>query len=320
MTLQVDEGSRSETSYFTDGGYAVSSVEMSGELKVRLQLCDERGVPQLIEFLSGDLEYSDGVTRYIPYQVPQVEELRFTNTGMGGPLLTLPSGGTLEEGGLLRNEEHLQVINQGKLRVQYRARSFGLWFTLYDEEIDYAKDPQEDEIRGVNRVVAHPVEAERGGLVDVLSIEFKHTADDTPTEVEVAPGTLLTVVTVGAITASAKVEVPTLGFRQWLLASGLSVNRSRENGRLAVLYSLGLPPMTQSVPWQFSPGSRSASLVLPSTGTRLPVGVEMSRDLETWCLVDIPERGEWIEGGSVGEVEIPLPCDGPIFLRLRTGE
>ena len=315
VTLQIEAGGGSEIYYYTSGGQAYTDSSVSGLIEVEIGLNPLDARPESLEFVGGSVFYSESETVYSPNQLPKVEELRFTTMNLQGPLMTLTPGAAISETGLLDNADHTQSFTSGTLRTEYRALLFNDWVTLFDATRDYSLEPEVRPFEGSNRITSEAVEGAGTVLTETLEIRYENVAGGEPVVVWLG-ATSLTVVTIGGFVASSEVEVPSAGLRQWRVDGGGSPGWQDVGGTSAVIYALGCDPGTTEVPLDLNLSDASASLTLPAAGSRLPVRIETSLDLDGWIPAPLAGGGLVVPAGSTGVVEVDLPSGGRGFVRV----
>lgn len=313
IELLVEPGGLSETWWLTDQGEALSSVEFSGVIQAQIEVDRESLEPVHIWFTGGGLLYSDGTSVYQPYQLPATEDLAFTTTGMGATLFSVAESPVVGAGGLLDPADHGQVIDRGTLLTEYRQRFLGQWVTLFSDLHDYGQEPATSALSGTTRVFVES--SAQGPLCERMEVRMVHESDTTPMTYPVGTGSL-TVVGSGGFTAVAEVMVPSAGLRTWLALGGVEYDLTDMPAE-AVFYAMGLPPGSRVLPVEFADGGERVLLEFPETGTRAPLGIEVSGDLMEWEALDWPGGGKWLPAGSVGMLEVPLAAGAGGFVRLR---
>lgn len=315
VTLQIEAGGGSEVYYYTSGGQAYTNSSVGGLIEVELGLDVLDAKPETFEFVGGSVSYSDSETVYSPNQLPKVEELRFTTANLEGPLGTLTSEAQVAEDGLFSNADHTQSFTFGTLRTEYRVLLIGTWVTLFDVTRDYGLEPEVRPAEGLNWITTEAVEGAGTVLTETLEVRYENVANAEPVVVPLG-ATSLTVVTAGGFVASSQVEVPSAALRQWRVAGGHLPGWQEPGGSSAVIFALGCDPGTVAVPLHVDPAGSRARLTLPPAGTRLPIHLETSVNLNGWTPAPLTGGGFVIPAGSTGEVEVDLPSEGRGFVRV----
>jgi hypothetical protein len=323
--VELVVGGMSSTIYETAKGFAQSDTDFSGVILADVELEALTGKPAVFRFTGGLLEYSDGETVYTPNQMPQVEELTFTSTGLAGPLVSLSTAPVVDPvTGLLTNADHVQNLTQGTLRTEYRVLVNGFWLTLFNDTRDFSINPESNPFSGATTIESELLEA--GVLEDRYRIDLIHQSNETPQAVtDPDTGVSLTITSFGGFTASGEVTVPSAAYQAWLVAGGLPEAEDVEGRHpvtdlpLAVLYALGLDVDAGAIPLTVDGSTREAVITLPAGGSRAGVRLEYAAALEGWVVLGsdgAPGATVTLVGGATGELRIPLPVGGRGFLRL----
>lgn len=201
VILTVDPSSASTTTVSTASGRAVRQTVFSGQVPAEIVLHPVTRKPQGFRFEGGTLSYSDATSVYTPNVPPAVEDLAFTSTGLSGPITSLPGLPAVDPvTGRLGNLDHFQTISTGTLRSVYQL-FFGVWFTIYDETIDFTTTPETNPVSGTTILTAELLAA--GPLLERHRLVLAHASDETPV-VFMESGVNLTSVTTGGFTARGK--------------------------------------------------------------------------------------------------------------------
>jgi hypothetical protein len=316
VELVVVPENQTTTVYMTDNGLAVAQSETSGSILADLTLLPGTGMPSQIRFTGGTLAYSDSVTVYTPNQLPQVDEYRFTGTGLGSTLSTVTTPASIAQpGGFLNNNDHRITLNQGTLRTQY----FLFGFPLADSITNFATHPAETTINGTTTVQSSLLAS--GPIMDRFQVTFTHVADPSPEPI-IGGGVTIEVSSDGGFTAVGEMLVASPGFHQWMIDSGQPAPQSIQAtaGAVpgAVLYALGLPAGATAIPWTIDTENSQVIFELPASGTRAPVFLEFGTSLGNWQILGGDSATPTLPAGSSGTHIIPFPPDTTAFFRLFT--
>ena len=316
VELVVLPGNQTTTVYMTDNGLAVARSETSGSILAELTLLPGTGIPSQIRFTGGTLGYSDSVTVYTPNQLPQVDEYRFTGTGLGSSLSTVNTPSSIAQpGGFLHNPDHRITLNRGTMRTQY----FLLGIPLANSTRDFASNPAETTINGTSTVQTSLLAG--GPIMDRFQVTFTHVADPSPEPIT-GGGVTIQVSSDGGFTAVGEILVPSSGFHQWMMDSGHAAPETIEApaGSLpgAVLYALGLPAGATTIPWTIDAENSQVIFHLPDSGTRAPVFLEFGTSLGGWQVLGGDSATPTLPTGSSGIQAIPFPPASAAFFRLAT--
>lgn len=316
VELVVLPGNQTTTVYMTDNGLAVAQSETSGSILADLNVLPGTGMPTQIRFTGGTLAYSDSVTVYTPNQLPQVDEYRFTGTGLGSALSTVNTPASIAQpGGLLHNPDHRITLNQGTLRTQYFL--FGI--PLADSTTNFATNPAETTINGTSTVQTSLLAS--GPIMDRFQITFTHVADPSPEPIA-GGGVTIAVSSEGGFTAIGEMLIPSPGFHQWMIDSGHpapdSIQATAGPVPGAVLYALGLPVGADAIPWTIDAENSQVIFELPDSGTRAPVFLEFGTSLGNWDVLGGDDSTPTLPAGSSGTHTIPFPPNTTAFFRLFT--
>jgi hypothetical protein len=316
ITLGVEPDSVSYTLWQTDQGVAANSVYFSGFLDAELMMDPVTIRPTNFRFTGGALVYSDSISTYTPFQLPATQELRFTSSGVSGPLVSLATEPSVHpESGLLAAADHVQTLSTGTILTEYRQLIFGNWITLFSDLRDFSEEPQSSPIAGSTRIETESICATE--LLEILRVTLVHESETTPVTYPLGTGAV-TVTGSGGFTASTSITLPSPGLRQWLSASNSNPD---EWLRLedSIYYAIGLSPGLRVTPITIASGDRNEAIIdLPSTGTRAPLLIQYSEDLGNWINLGWPGAGELLPTGAAGLHRIPLPDHNRGFLRLSS--
>lgn len=318
VVLTVDAGSFSTTEVSTASGKAVRHTGFSGVVPGVIILDPITRKPSRFRFEGGSLIYGDDTSNYTPFAPPASEDLRFTSTGLMGPVSSVTGLPVVDPvTGMLGNADHFQSLSAGTLRTVYQILFFGSWITLFDQTADFATAPQMNAFTGTTSLTSELQAA--GPVLERHRLVLTHVSDSSPV-VFTESGVTLTSVTTGGFTARGEVLAPSAAFHSWMLSAGAEepVSAASMLGTWpgAVLYALGLPGSARDLPWELNAAARTLTLHLPAGGTRAPLRVEYSTTLASWTPLPLPVGGAELGSGSSGTLVLTLPAGPSGFVRL----
>ena len=300
VTLLVDEENASTTTYITNKGSSVATVTTTGTIELDLKIDPLTRKPSEATFTGGTLFYSDAESIYTPTTPPAEENLIITNSDLEGQLATTQPNAAIDLlTGLLDNEDHTTSLNSGTLDIEFQIILFGIPSTIFSSTTDFATDAQVSQFSGQSRITSELLSS--GPYLDTYQITLTATSDETPRDFR-DEGLDLTIVNAGGFSASGILQTPSSSFLEWF------ENHIPNQDPPAILYALGFPPNQNEVPLTLS--QNSATLALPPEGTRAPIEIQHSSNLETWSTIQtIPEN-------SNTDLTFDLPIGPRSFVRL----
>lgn len=303
VVLEINEDSKDQSTYSTPLASTESEIILSGTIHVDVTLHPITRKPDRFEFISGNVHYSDATVEYVEEEVFGANRLTITTSGLSGPYLTTNPDATVDpESGVIDNSDHETHLTSGTLRTEIDGFFPPNWLNLFDVTRDYEQEPEAKNFTGTTTITSEFIES--GTFTDTYRITLTHHSDPGP-EVTDLLGKELTVVSVSQINATGEGRFPSPAFTAWL--DDITLPGSDQPDKIR--YALGLSPNESFPNWTIQPGS--FTLNLPDSGTRAPLEVKISSDLETWTTA-----GGTIPGGATGPLTIALPGNAR-FIRLE---